>query len=333
MCELPGLWNQAAYAGDRWPGSNGQLLVEAAKSDQDQALVLAAAQPFAQELPTVVAERGQRADGAQPWQVGHGHSRRRAQEALGTCIRVQHLAMNCRCPVLAGEEMGKELGPVQRAHRHRRDAGACGTGQRQVGDVAEHQIGLQLAEEAGVTIDQAVPVGMLTAIGERRRLEVEADGIVHHVAEVAALLQVGEVGRDARLQLVGGQAAADGQTQFRQTLAERVEHRRRLRQVAESVRRDVDKKVCRLPHCWPKDQTKRASIAPGNSVGRASHTLWPLPGATRISAPSRFSMRSTVMTRLPEGWMISSRSPTAMRFLISISASARAAFQSMTSPT
>jgi hypothetical protein len=31
-------------------------------------------------------------------------------------------------------------------------------------------------------------------------------------------------------------------------------------------------------------QTKRASIAPGNSAGSGIHTRWPLPGATRISA-------------------------------------------------
>ena len=227
----------------------------------------------AQRLPAVTAPCGDRADRAQARQVGHGHSRCHAQEAFGALVGVQHLAMNRRRPVLTGEEMRKEFGPVQRAHGYRGDAGACSAGQRQVSDVAEHQVRLQPAEQAGVALDQLIPSRMLTAVGLRRCVEVEADGIVHHIAEVAALLQVAEAGRYAGLQLVGWQAAADRQAQIRQATGQRVEHRRRLCQMAEAVCRDIDEEVCWRVHRRGAGQTKRASIAPGRSAGSGIHTL------------------------------------------------------------
>jgi hypothetical protein len=193
MCELPGLRNQPAHAGrslarQQWatacrrrqrrsgPGARRRHS-PAARGAWRQSLPRAATGPMGRS-------RGRSAM-AIPG-VSAGSTRR-------CCTRPASGDESPR-PVLAAKKWAKELGPVERAHRHRRDAGARGTGQRQVGDIAEHQIRLQLAEEAGVTIDQAVPVGMLggdrrSAVASRSTLH----GIVHHVAEVAARRQVGEV--------------------------------------------------------------------------------------------------------------------------------------------
>jgi len=79
-------------------------------------------------------------------------------------------------------------------------------------------------------------------------------------------------------------------------------------------------------------QSSRASRAPSQGAPSGTHTRAGLPDATCTASPSRLVISRKVTWRLPLGWITSSVSPTAKRFLVSTSAQPSARTD-RTSPT
>lgn len=80
-------------------------------------------------------------------------------------------------------------------------------------------------------------------IGSRAGRSVDARGVDHHVAEIAASSHAFERRPDAFAQLGLGQTAAQCQAQIRLAVGQGIEHRRGDRQMPETVAGDVDEKV------------------------------------------------------------------------------------------
>ena len=189
------------------------------------------------------AEGGDRADVMTVVECAHRHAWRDAQEGPGAAVGGEHFGMDRRGPRLVAEKMCEEVGPVQRTDGECRDTPECGAGERQVADIGQHQIRRERCQKAGLGCDAGRPVGMSGAVGGRGRAEVDAQRVVHHVAEIAGRRDMFERAMDALAQLGGWQPAAHGQPQIRDDFRHGVEHRRCDGKVAEAVAGDVDEKM------------------------------------------------------------------------------------------
>ena len=84
---------------------------------------------------------------------------------------------------------------------------------------------------------------MHVAIGCGAGCEIDAGGVDHHIAEIAACRDVFEGRADALAQLACRQAAAHGQPDIRDYFRHGVEYRRRDGKVPEAVAGNVDEEV------------------------------------------------------------------------------------------
>ena len=236
MRALPVGGDQPADAGRPWPVFHRQPVGDAAHGDQHG--------PGAVEPEIVAAaERGNRADLRDVAEFAHRHAGGDAQESPGAVVGGEHFAVDRRGPRFMAEEMGEEVGPVERAQAQRRDSRPCRAGQRQVADVGEDPIRRERREQGGFTRNPRRPVGMGQAIGGGGGGEVDAHGVDHHVAEIAAARDQGKGHLDALRQFLPGEAAAHGQPQIRGHFRQGVEGRGGDREVAEAMTRNVDEQV------------------------------------------------------------------------------------------
>ena len=138
--------NQPADAGPPRPVVDRQAVRDTAHGDQHCPVTL-------QAEVVAPAAGGNRADIPAVGQRRHRHARGGAQEGLRAAVGGEHLAVDRGGPCGIAEEMREEVGPVERAQGERRNPGARGTCQRQVADVAEHQLGRQIGQKGGLAGD------------------------------------------------------------------------------------------------------------------------------------------------------------------------------------
>ena len=98
-------------------------MVDAAHGDQHG---LGAVQP---EI-MVLTDGCNRADGVEVAEFVHRHAGGDAQESPGAAVGGEHRVVDRRRPGFMAEEMGEEVGPVERAQAECGDAEPCRAGQR-----------------------------------------------------------------------------------------------------------------------------------------------------------------------------------------------------------
>ena len=212
------------------------LVGDAAHGDQHRLVAVEA------EI-VAAAGGGNRADVMKVVECRHRHPRRDAQERPGAAVGGEHFGVDSRSPGFMAEKMREEVGPVQRTDGECRDTPACGAGEWKVADVGQHQIRRERCQKAGLGCDAGRPVGMSGAVGGRSRGKVDAQRVMHHVAEIAGRRDMFEGAMDALAQLGGWQPATHGQPQIRDDFRHGLEHRCRDGKVAEAMAGDVGEEM------------------------------------------------------------------------------------------
>ena len=135
----------------------------------------------------------------------------------------------------------------------RRKSGAVSRGQRQVGYVGQDAVGVERAQRGGFGFDTRFPVAVETPIRFGTRLQVDAQSVLLNHAQVDFRRLDRDATAEAFDQLMARRSRAERDFPVRHATAQRVDDRRRLPDVAESVGGDRNDQVS--VRCAPAQST------------------------------------------------------------------------------
>lgn len=118
-----------------------------------------------------------------------------------------------------------------------------GRRQRKVGNIRQHEIRLVVRELLRLRRHAGRPIGMEGAVTCAARSYIHVQRAMHDKAEIAGTGNVLEGTGNAPRQAFARQAATNGQLQIGQARAQRIQHRRGLRQMPEAVGGNIDEKM------------------------------------------------------------------------------------------